>query len=328
MLSKAKTNGRLSLSDSEKLVYLVQYDQVTNILLEEYRKNPSSLSSKDLKFLEVALNDLIKKGGFDAVAAKSLIKGGSAAGYTTDNFLNKPKVAAQVSKERGNFLKDPWNYLTYTRNTGVDEDVYNKALTTININQQQRDLSKYGGDAIYASPGGLGMALRGALAAKGMYDIGYGGAAIYDGKYKEGMVRVAGGTLEIVPAAALDLVKVGKNKVNNQTKKRNFESTDPHVADVANYIEKKYPGLIDNVNVPVRRADGSLITDADILLTNGTIIQIKSGGGKGLTSQIQRTETGTGAKTVGYGPDLKPSIIKNGQGKVTKNIDELIEMVK
>ncbi|MBP2281671.1 hypothetical protein H4W00_002484 [Psychrobacter sp. PL19] len=328
LLGKAKRNGGLSLKDSENLIYLVQYDQVTNILLEAYRKNPSSLSVTDRKFLEVALNDLMAKGGYDAVAAKTLISGSSAAGYTTDNFLNAPKVASEVSNARGDFWDNPLKFLSYTRPKSENQEVYNEALATSSINTRQRELSRLGGDAIFVSPGALGLALRGALAAKGVYDVGYGGAAIYDGQYKAGIVKVGIGALEIVPAVALGSVKAGTNRLNNQNKNRTFESTDPHVADVANYIESKYPGLIKNVNVPVRRGDGSLITDADILLTNGTIIQIKSGGGKGLTSQIQRTETGTGAKTVGYGPDLKPSIVKNGQGKVTKNIDELIEMVK
>jgi hypothetical protein len=201
LLGKAKSNGRLSLSDSEKLVYLVQYDQVTNMLLEEYRKNPSSLSATDRKFLEVALNDLIRKGGYDAVAAKTLIKGGSAAGYTTDNFLNAPKVADEVSDARGSILKDPWKFISYTRPTGENQKVYNDAFTAVSINKQQQELSKMGGDAIYVSPGALGLALRGTLAAKGMFDVGYGGAAIYDGQYKEGMVRVGIGALEIVPAA-------------------------------------------------------------------------------------------------------------------------------
>ena len=207
LLGKSKRNGGLSLSDSEKLVYLIQYDQVTNILLEEYRKDPSSLSATDRKFLEVALNDLMAKGGYDAVAAKTLIKGGSAAGYTTDNFLNAPKVAGEVSDARGSFLKDPWKYITYTRDKSGNQKEYDAAFTAVSINKQQQELSKMGGDAIYVSPGALGMALRGTLAAKGMFDVGYGGAAISDGKYKEGMVRVGTGVLEIVPAAALGSVK-------------------------------------------------------------------------------------------------------------------------
>lgn len=97
------------------------------------------------------------------------------------------------------------------------------------------------------------------------------------------------------------------------------------MADVANAIERAHPGLVKDVNVPMRRADNSLITDADILLNNGIIIQVKSGGGKGLTSQMSRTETGTGLKTIGYGPDLKPSIIQNSNGKATKSLEELIK---
>ncbi|MPX19655.1 hypothetical protein CPI31_08885 [Moraxella catarrhalis] len=88
------------------------------------------------------------------------------------------------------------------------------------------------------------------------------------------------------------------------------------MADVANAIERAYPGLVKDANVPMRRVDNSLIMDADILLNNGIIIQVKSSGGKGLTSRISRTETGTGLKTIGYGPDLKSSIIQNSNGKV------------
>lgn len=322
LLSKAKTNGRLSLSDSEKLVYLVQYDQVTNILLEEYRKNPSSLSSKDLKFLEVALNDLIKKGGYDAVAAKSLINGGSAAGYTTDNFLNKPKVAAQVSKERGNFLKDPWNYLTYTRNTGVDEDVYNKALTTVNINQQQRELSRYGGDAIYASPGGLGMALRGALAAKGMYDIGYGGAAIYDGKYKEGMVRVAGGTLEIVPAATYPIIKTTyANKSQAATIGTSIDSKvkivdslplEPWVAK--NFKDGKYQTVVTTESVITYRKFGGTNTQAKL---QGAYASTKQNAGRNETAVYPAWSNSRFEATIEIPKNQQLSIGKVGQQPVS-----------
>ena len=52
------------------------------------------------------------------------------------------------------------------------------------------------------------------------------------------------------------------------------------------------------------------MTDADVLLKNA-VIQVKSGGGKGMTSQLSRTEQATGLPTLGYGPDLKPSILKN-----------------
>lgn len=107
--------------------------------------------------------------------------------------------------------------------------------------------------------------------------------------------------------------------------KRTFTSSDKHVGDVANAIEEAYPGHVVGVNVPVRDAAGNMVTDADILLKNA-VIQVKSGGGKGMTSQIQRTEQATGLPTIGYGPDLKQSILKNSTS--TNDLQLLIDVVK
>ena len=91
---------------------------------------------------------------------------------------------------------------------------------------------------------------------------------------------------------------------------RTFKSTDPLVGNLATKIESVYPGHVIDVNVPVRSSTGQMITDADILLKNA-VIQVKSGGGKGMASQLQRTEQATGIPTIGYGPDLKPSILRS-----------------
>ena len=61
-----------------------------------------------------------------------------------------------------------------------------------------------------------------------------------------------------------------------------------------------------DVNSKMYKPDGTLLTDADINLTD-TIIQVKSGSGKGLTSQMMKTATGTGKNVIGYAPDLNPS---------------------
>lgn len=111
---------------------------------------------------------------------------------------------------------------------------------------------------------------------------------------------------------------------------RIFASTDPLVANLANKIEAAYPGHVVGVNVPVRNAAGQLITDADILLKNA-VIQVKSGGGKGLTSQLIRTEQATGLPTIGFGPTLKPSVINGinrSGGMVTTDEALLIDVVR
>ncbi|MFT4624396.1 MAG: YD repeat-containing protein [Myxococcota bacterium] len=116
--------------------------------------------------------------------------------------------------------------------------------------------------------------------------------------------------------------------VHNSTGK--FSSSDPLVGDLANAIEDAYPGHVKGVNVPSTRADGSMATDFDIELDNA-VIQVKSGGGKGLQGQISRTEGVTDKPVIGYGPDLKGSVVKGAQGKgqlVTTSQDELIEVVK
>ena len=92
--------------------------------------------------------------------------------------------------------------------------------------------------------------------------------------------------------------------------KRVFTSGDPLVGALANKIDSRYPGHVVAVNVPIRDTIGRLITDADILLQN-RIIQVKSGGHKGLTSQLLRTENASSLPTIGYGPDLKPSILRS-----------------
>ncbi|ATQ70955.1 RHS repeat-associated core domain-containing protein (plasmid) [Methylosinus trichosporium OB3b] len=111
---------------------------------------------------------------------------------------------------------------------------------------------------------------------------------------------------------------------------RTFTSGDPLVADLANEIEAAYPGHVVGVNVPIRDTAGQLVTDADIQLQNA-IIQVKSGGGKGLTSQVLRTEQATGMPTIGYGPSLKPSVVRSIEqagGLVTRDKGLLIDVVR
>ena len=94
---------------------------------------------------------------------------------------------------------------------------------------------------------------------------------------------------------------------------------------MANRIEEAYPGHVVGVNVPIRDAAGNMVTDADILLKNA-VVQVKSGGGKGMTNQFQRTEQATGLPAIGFGPDLKNSILQNSSS--TNDLQVLIDLVK
>lgn len=77
------------------------------------------------------------------------------------------------------------------------------------------------------------------------------------------------------------------------------------------------------------RLNRNLVTDADILLKNA-IIQVKSGSGTGLTSQILRTQAATDLPVIGYGPNLGGSLEKGirAAGRlVTRDRELLIQVV-
>ena len=110
---------------------------------------------------------------------------------------------------------------------------------------------------------------------------------------------------------------------------RTFASSDPLVADLANAIEKAYPGHVVGVNVPMTDAAGHLVTDADILLRNA-VIQVKAGSGAGLTRQLARTQTATSLPVIGYGPRLGGTLVQNigkAGGLVTRDQQFLIDVV-
>jgi hypothetical protein len=95
-----------------------------------------------------------------------------------------------------------------------------------------------------------------------------------------------------------------------------FASADPLVGKLAHDIESMYPGLVAGVNVPLRHIEveaGDVVTsnrevtDADILLRDGTIIQVKEGNANGLPGQVRRTQDGIndGAVVIGFAPESR-----------------------
>ena len=122
----------------------------------------------------------------------------------------------------------------------------------------------------------------------------------------------------------------GKGDSNSQNSSSGWSSKDPLVGDVANAIDDTIPGKVSDVNRVIRDSDGRIITDLDIELDNA-VIQVKSGGGKGLTTQLINTANATGKEAIGYVPDAKPSIIKGAEAngfKVFTNLNELINYLK
>jgi hypothetical protein len=112
-----------------------------------------------------------------------------------------------------------------------------------------------------------------------------------------------------------------------------FTSSDPMVGEVATTIEQALPGTVQGVNVPIQNADLGLSSDADIMLANGDVIEVKSGGGKGATTQVanQVQIVGDSGEVMVYGPNLKPSVvngISNSGTQVFSNTNDLINYIK
>jgi hypothetical protein len=109
---------------------------------------------------------------------------------------------------------------------------------------------------------------------------------------------------------------------------RTFTSPDPLVADLANEIEAAYPGHVVGVNVPLLNAAGEE-KEIDILLKNA-VIEVKSGRGAGLTSQLAKAQALTDLPVIGYGPQLGVHVVRGiraAGGLVTRDAQLLIDVV-
>ena len=79
----------------------------------------------------------------------------------------------------------------------------------------------------------------------------------------------------------------------------------------------------------VYRPNGTLLTDADIVLENA-IIQVKTGNGHGLAGQMAATQTGTNLPVIGFGSTLRGSIVtevERAGGLVTRDTELLLRVV-
>ncbi|WP_114196281.1 hypothetical protein [Edaphovirga cremea] len=89
-----------------------------------------------------------------------------------------------------------------------DTQAYNEALSYLNVAAVQYGQAAVGTDALLALPGAPGIIARGALAAGGGYQAGYGIGQISDGKYADGLLNLGLGSLAIYGGAA------GQNFIN------------------------------------------------------------------------------------------------------------------
>ncbi|RXE57608.1 RHS repeat-associated core domain-containing protein, partial [Acetivibrio mesophilus] len=184
------------------------------------------------------------------------------------------------------------------------------------------------------------------IGVRGIRDTTIGIKGILSGGGTISLTLTAAGVGELMLAAEGSASGVFKASSGFDSFNRNYEkfakmtegtpktwtSPDKYVGETANAIEARYPSKVVDVNKIAYRPDGTILTDFDIELDN-TIIQVKAGTAKGLTSQIIKTTAGTTKEVIGFAPELNPSsaLVKNAskQGiKVFTSLEDLLEYLK
>ncbi|MCW2751303.1 MAG: hypothetical protein JWR83_2413 [Aeromicrobium sp.] len=108
-----------------------------------------------------------------------------------------------------------------------------------------------------------------------------------------------------------------------------FASSDSHVADAANAIEKAWPGRVGSVNSMVKMSNG-LSREVDVDLGD-LVVQVKGGNARGLAGQIASTASSTGRTVIGYAPDMSNAAWESAarQGiPIARTSQELVAMVE
>ncbi|MBI1924543.1 hypothetical protein HYR99_09860 [Candidatus Poribacteria bacterium] len=99
---------------------------------------------------------------------------------------------------------------------------------------------------------------------------------------------------------------------------------------MANEIERKYPGHVEAIHQVIKDDSGNVVAEFDIV-TKNAVIEVKSGSGQGLSGQLTKEQQHTDKPVIGYGPDLKPSVVKQAEKDghlVTTERNILLEVIQ
>ena len=110
------------------------------------------------------------------------------------NYLDPRAIKRQVENDKK--ALSAWEKLNYKREESPEEKIYNQAKTTLTINQQQTEIARYGGDAVFGAPGKTLNVMR---VLVGAATVASGVKNISEGNKDVGRFEVVGGALLFVP---------------------------------------------------------------------------------------------------------------------------------
>lgn len=199
------------VSVAQKLVALDKLDQISNALMERYRRHPETMSDADKAQLNNYLQEytyaLINAYGPEVAQAKidALTRSGPLKQSDTVAYASY-SAEKQASLDRlypGGLIEQ------MSRPLSQNEQLYLDSLGTLRINQNYQALADVGTPALYVMSGSLGLGIRLVAAESGALQIVYGGVQAYNGDTWAAAGNIVMGALNIAGSGVNGVLKGG-----------------------------------------------------------------------------------------------------------------------
>ncbi|MFJ7107897.1 hemagglutinin repeat-containing protein [Pseudomonas sp. NPDC098740] len=215
------------VSVAQKLVALDKLDQISNALMERYRRHPETMSDADKVQLNNYLQEytyaLINAYGPEVAQAKidSLTRSGPLKQSDTVAYASY-SAEKQASLDRlypGGLVEQ------MSRPLSQNEQLYLDSLGTLRINQNYQALADVGTPALYVMSGSLGLGIRLVAAESGALQIVYGGVQAYNGDTWAAAGNIVMGALNIAGSGVNGVLKGGGGSGAKGTVSKNPNAT-------------------------------------------------------------------------------------------------------
>ena len=210
-LRQQRLGGDTRVSVAQKLVALDKLDQISNALMERYRRHPETMSDADKAQLNSYLQEytyaLINAYGPEVAQAKidALTRSGPLKQSDTVAYASF-SAEKQASLDRlypGGLIEQ------MSRPLSQNEQLYLDSLGTLRINQNYQALADVGTPALYVMSGSLGLGIRLVAAESGALQIVYGGVQAYNGDAWAAAGNIVMGALNVAGSTVTGVLKGG-----------------------------------------------------------------------------------------------------------------------
>jgi filamentous hemagglutinin len=220
--------GKNLLEASQNIVKLMNEDRTSNILLDKYQQG--SLNDNEKQELAGLLNQY----GYELQ---------SIYGYSEQQAAEA--IHALTNGQAFVALPD-------------DAKSYYEALRYLKGYSDQSGQAALGTDALLVLPGAPGLIARGALAAGGSYQTGYGIGQLSDGNYADGALNVGLGTAAIFGGIG------GQSSISKSETGIVSSGKDVSWQDASQSLDKKAPSAAEKVTAELKDTEtGKVFTDTN-----------------------------------------------------------------